>query len=346
MAKPVKQDNLPRLKQALRTGQPDRLYIFYGEESYLRQYYLDSLRKKFIDGPTAVFNFHSFNSETFDMQQFLDSLVSLPMMAEWTMILVDDVDLFKLGEDARSHMAQALSDIPEFCTVVFTYQTVEWKPDKRQKKLWGAIEQYGTVVEFPRQGLSDLISWVSKHFAKAGKRISNDLCQYLIELTDGTMSSLYNEIQKIVGFSGQEEITRYDIDAVVEPVLDAVVFQMTDLMAARNFEGALNKLQVLLQMQQEPIAILGAIGSYIRRLGAARVLLDSGKGSRELSRLCGIQDYAAQKLMGQARRFQPSFCAAAADLVVEADRKMKTSYDEPERLLELLVLGLSREAAA
>ena len=36
--------------------------------------------------------------------------------------------------------------------------------------------------------------------------------------------------------------------------------------------------------------------------------------------------------------------AKAAELVLETDYKMKTSFDEPERLLELLILQLAQEA--
>ena len=48
--------------------------------------------------------------------------------------------------------------------------------------------------------------------------------------------------------------------------------------------------------------------------------------------------------MEAARRFQPSFCARAAQLVVETDYKMKTSFDDSERLLEMLILQLAQEA--
>ena len=48
--------------------------------------------------------------------------------------------------------------------------------------------------------------------------------------------------------------------------------------------------------------------------------------------------------MEAARRFSAHFCAKAAELVLEADYAMKTSFDDSERLLELLVLELAREA--
>ena len=337
-------NGLQELKMALRDKNPGRLYFFYGEEVFLLHHYLEQLKKKTVDELTESFNYHKLNSETFEMQTFADAVENLPMMAERTMVQVDDVDVFKLGENDRNHMVEILSDIPDYCTVVFTYVTVEFKPDKRLKKLWDAVDKNGTMVEFARQSQKDLIAWISRHFAAYQKRISTDLCAYLIDITGGMMTDLKGEIEKIAAFSGAPEIVKQDIDAVTEPVLDAVVFQMTDLLGTGDYGGALLKLQQLFKMQQEPIAILGAVGAHFRRLGAARTVLDSGRGSGDLMKLCGLSDYPARKTMDAARRFPASFCAKAAELVVETDYRMKTSYDEQERLLELLILQLAQEA--
>lgn len=345
MAYKQPQDNgLQELKMALRDKNPGRLYFFYGEEVFLLHHYLDQLKKKTVDELTESFNYHKLNSETFDIQSFADAVENLPMMAERTMVQVDDVDVFKLSENDRNHMAEILSDIPDYCTVVFTYITVEFKPDKRLKKLWDAVDKNGTMVEFAQQSQKDLVAWITRHFAAYDKRISSDLCVYLIDLTGGMMTDLKSEIDKISAYSGAAAIVKEDIDAVTEPVLDAVVFQMTDLLAAGNYGGALLKLQQLFKMQQEPIAILGAVGSHFRRLGTARTVLDSGRGAGDLMKLCGLSDYPARKTMDAARRFSTAFCARSAELVIETDYRMKTSYDEPERLLELLILQLAQEA--
>ena len=345
MAYKQTQDNgLQELKMALRDKNPGRLYFFYGEEVFLLHHYLDQLKRKTVDELTESFNYHKLNSETFDMQSFADAVENLPMMAERTMVQVDDVDIFKLSENDRNHMTELLADIPDYCTVVFTYITVEFKPDKRLKKLWDAVDKNGTLVEFAQQSQKDLIAWITRHFAAYDKRISTDLCAYLIDLTGGMMTDLKSEIDKISAYSGAPTIVKEDIDAVTEPILDAVVFQMTDLLAAGNYGGALLKLQQLFKMQQEPIAILGAVGSHFRRLGTARTVLDSGRGSGDLMKLCGLSDYPARKTMDAARRFSAAFCAKSAEFVIETDYRMKTSYDDSERLLELLILQLAQEA--
>ena len=337
-------NGLQSLKQAIKNKTLGRLYLFHGEEVFLLHHYLEQMKKQLLDPLTESFNYHRLNSETFDIRSFADAVENLPMMAEATFVQVDDVDPFKMNEGDRTKMVEILSDIPDYCTVVFTFITAPWKPDKRLKKLWEAIDGNGEIIEFAKQDQRDLIAWVTRHFAAHGKQITSDLCAYLIDITGGTMTALGGEIDKISAYSGADHIKKTDIDAVTEPVLDAVVFQMTDLLSAGRYADALLKLQQLLKMQEEPIKILGAVGGHFRRISTARILLDNGRNASDLQKLCGIPDFAARKTMEAARRFKPEFCAKAASLILETDYQMKTSFDDNERLLELLILQLSQEA--
>ena len=287
--------NLQELKTQLKSKDLGRLYIFHGEEVFLLHHYLEQMKKQLLDALTESFNFHRMNSETFDLQTFADAVENLPMMAEHTMVQVDEVDLFKLGESDRNKMAEILADIPDYCTVVFTYETTPWKPDKRLKKLWEAIDGAGLIVEFAKQDQKDLAAWVTRHFMARDKRISTDLCLYLIDITGGTMTALSGEIDKICAYSGANEIRKTDIDAVTEPVLDAVVFQMTDMLSAGRFDQALVKLQQLLKMQQELEA-----QTYEASAGGAAG--DSGRGGQSFPPGQRRADAAGQR----EKRFRPA----------------------------------------
>ena len=336
---------LQLLKTQLKNKELGRLYIFHGEETFLLHHYLEQMKSKLLEELTESFNYHRLTNETFDIRSFADAVENLPMMAENTFVQVDDVDPFKLNEGDRSKLVEILSDIPDYCTVVFTFVTAPWKPDKRLKKLWEAIDGNGEIIEFAKQDQKDLIAWVTRHFAAHKKQITSDLCAYLIDITGGTMTALSGEIDKICAYSGADQIKKSDIDAVTEPVLDAVVFQMTELLSGGRYAEALLKLQTLLKMQEEPIKILGAVGGHFRRISTAKRLLDNGRSSSDLQKLCApMPDFAARKTMEAARRCKPEFCARAAALILETDYKMKTSFDDNERLLELLILQLAREA--
>lgn len=340
----IQTQGIQELKADLREKHAQRLYIFHGDETFLLHYYLRQMKKLLVDDLTESFNYHKLDKDNFDMHILADAVESLPMMAENTFVWVDDIDIFKLNEGDREKLSQLFADIPEYCTVVFTFETIQWKPDKRFKKFWDAIASNASIVEFATQEPHQLIPWIGRHFAAENKRISPDLCQYLIDITDGTMTTLAGEISKIAAYSGAENIVKSDIDAVTEPALAAKVFNMTDLLGAGNYSQALQEMQKLLKLQQKPIEILGAVSSHFRKLSTARTLLDNGKGVGDMMRICGIKEYPAKKIMNAARRFTDEFCKIAAELILETDRGMKTSLDDQGRLLELLILRLAQEA--
>lgn len=338
-------DSLSQLKTALKARNPGRLYVFYGEESYLRSYYLDVLRKQLTEGPAEEFNFHRFTEENMDLGALQDAIEAMPMMAERSMVQVDDYPMFDLPENERERLAEILSDIPEHCCLVFCYQATEFKPDKRKKKLYEALNQPDAFVEFRKQGIRELSGWVRRHFAKHHKNIDDRLIQYLIHITDGTMTSLASEIEKICTYSETDQILKTDIDAVVEPVLEALAFDITDAIAEHDYGLALRKLQIVIKMQEEPIRILGAIGSSMRRIRTAKVLISNKKGKNALMELYKpLAPYAAEKTMNAAAHLSQTFCDQAVLLCAETDYRMKHSYDDQIRLLELLILQMAEAA--
>ena len=96
------------------------------------------------------------------------------MMAERTMIQVDDVDLFALPEDDRTQLAALFSDIPDYACLVLVY--ADFKPDKRKKKLWDAMGKNAVLAEFAYQTERDLTAWIVRHFRAEKKNISPALC--------------------------------------------------------------------------------------------------------------------------------------------------------------------------
>ena len=336
------ENNLDRLKSDIKLNNPARLYVFHGEEAYLRRYYLDSLKKLLVEDFAEAFNFHRFRPETITPQAVLDSIEALPMMAQRSMLQIDDVNFFALGEDAAAY-AKFFSDIPDYCTVVLNYDTVEFRIDRRRKALAEVLDK-AVVVEFTQPTERELVSWIGRHLKKQGKRITVEDAQYLIHRTGGGMTALLGEIGKLCAYVEDETVTRAHIDLLVEPVLEAEVWTITDAITAGRYETALQTLRTLLQKQEEPIKILGGIGSQFRRLLAAKRLLAAGKKQQDLMKLCAISGYPAQRAMETARRLSERFCGRAVELCLEADRQLKTSFDEPDRVLELLVLELAGES--
>ena len=334
-----------KLKKDLSEGKPGKLYLFHGEETYLRDHYLGKLREQLLAGGMGEFNLHELGAKDMSPHALEEAVDCLPMMGERTLVLVTDYDLFKAGEKEREEYVRILSQLPDYVCVVFLYDLIDYKGDARTK-LAAALKQHGTVVNFVRQDQGDLVDWVRRRFRALGKDIDSRLALDLIFLCGDLMTNLIGEIEKIGAYARGSRITREDIEAVATPQLDAVVFRMTDAIGEKNFDRAASVLGELFQMQEPPIKIMWSLGRQMRQIYSARLALESGRGSGWVASLWNIKPYPADKLMQSAKRFTLPWCRRAVVRCGQTDLAMKSTGQDGRELLTALLLELANQPAA
>ena len=332
-----------KLKKDIKEGTIGTLYVFHGEEAYLRDYYLGQMKKKLLPAGMEEFNLHTMSGKEFDVKTLAQMVDCLPMMSARTMIVVSDWDIYKGDRDA---LAEVLSDLPDYLCLVFVYDLIAYKADARTK-LAAVVKEKGSVVAFDRQSQGDLVSWIARRFRALDRDISSEDARYLIFLCGDLMTTLASEIGKIGAYARHHRVTRQDIDAVATPQLDAVVFQMTDAIAAGNFDKAAEVLGDLFHMQEKPVALLAALGRQLRQLYTARLALEEKKGVPYLMELWGMKSsYPAERLMGAARRFSLAWCRWAVIRCGQTDLAMKSGGGDGEDLLTALLMELAVKKGA
>lgn len=329
------------LKRDLKENRLKSLYVFHGEEAYLRDYYLGELKKALLPAGLEDFNLHTAQGKDCSPEWLEQAVDCLPMMSERTMVLVTDFDLFAGGESQRDKLLALFSNLPDYCCLVFVYDLIPYKADGRAK-LTNLLKEKGAVVEFRRQEQGDLTDWIVRRFRATGHTIDTEDAKYLIFLCGDLMNNLVSEIGKIAAYARGQRVTRQDIDAVAIPQVDAIVFQMTDAITRKDFDKAASVLADLLHDQQAPIMILSVMGKYFRQLYTARLCLEAG-GSREdfMSLWAMRYSYQADKLMDGARKFSLPWCRHAVRRYAETDVAMKSYGGDEEELLISLLMELS-----
>ena len=341
--KKPKTDNtaMRELKRAIKEGAPKNLYLFHGEEAFLREYYFDLLKRAILPPGLEDFNLHAAQGKDCSVDWIEQAVDCLPMMSERTLVQVTDFDLFAQGDKAKERLLDLLGNLPEYCCLVFVYDLLPYKADGRSK-LAALLKEKGAVVDFQRQEQGDLTDWICRQFKKAGKSLDTEDARYLIFLCGDLMHDLAAEIGKIAAYASHARVTRSDIDAVAIPQVDAVVFQMTDAMARKDFDKAASVLADLLHSRESGVMILSVMGKYFRQLYTARLYLDAGKSRGEFMSLWGMKSsYQGDKLLDAARRFSLPWCRYAVRRCAETDLVLKNSYGQEGEVLTGLLVELA-----
>ena len=329
---------------ALKAEGPQRLYVLWGQEDYLREQFLAQVKSVCLPDGGDDFSLHRFDGANLDLKKLADAVDAMPFLSERSFIEVRGYDTNKAPEAEAAELTALISDLPDYCTLAFV-MAPDFVLDGRLK-LSKALKKHGKVLQFAPQPSDSLVIWVSRRFDALSKRITRADAEYLIEITGGLMNRMIPEIEKISSYAKDEVVTRADIDAVTEKTPDAMVFEMTDRLAQGDRDGAMATLAELLNMKDgDPIMLLAAIGGQMRRLYAAKICERERIGGADAMALCDVRyDFLVQKLQRSARRFSMEALERSVTLCAETDYAMKHTGEDDRILLEDALLKIMMEA--
>lgn len=325
------------ISRELKTGGPQRLYLLYGQEDYLREAFLGELKALCLPDGGDDFSYHRLEGKDMDMRQLEEAVNALPFLSERTMTEVRGYELSRCRDAEADALERIVSDIPEYCTLVFVQDT-GYEPDQRQKAV-KTLKQYGKLLNFSSQGQAPLVKWIARRFAALGKTVTPDACIALIYSSGELMNGLIPEIEKLAAGVRGDTVSAKDVERMALRRPEARIFDMTDCLAARDYDGAARILADLIAMGEEPIVTVAGIGTQMRRLYAARLAIDERLGPDFAKNLYKINySFILDKLMRSARGFTLEALAEAVRLCAETDYAMKSSSaDDTELLCDLLI---------
>ena len=333
--------NLRTFRDEMGRGELRSLYIFYGEERYLLEYYLDQLRKSTVAEGMEDFNLFRFDGGNLDMDELADAVEALPAFSERKLVIVTDLDLYRPGGDRKEKLEAILSDLPEYTTLVFIYDTIEYKTDARAK-VHKLISANGLAVEFALQEERELVGWLRRRFRSLGKEIDFPEAEYMLFVCGRSMTLLINEVEKLAAYSSADRIVKADIDAACVPIADAVVYELADKVAAGNYAEALELSRELTSMRNDPVYLVGVLSRQVRQLFYGRIALDERRGQEWYAKYAEIPNpYVAKRQLDLARKVTTRWSRAAMKLCVECDYDLKSVSADRSALLETLILRLA-----
>lgn len=324
------------LRQMKEKG-PERLYLMYGREDYLRERLLEELRKLCVPGE-AEFSYRRLNGAALDLGELEEAVNALPFFTERTLVEVRDYDLNKCRDAEAERLKAILSDIPDYCTVAFV-QSAGNEPDGRLAVV-KALKKLGRAVEFTEQDQDALVKWIVNRFSSLGKSVARQDAEFLIFLSGTLMSGLIPEIEKAAAHARDAVVTRADIEATASRIPEADVFEMTDMLSQGKMDRAAALLSDLLaDKSNHPILLLALIGQQMRRLYTVKLAQSEGRSRADAMELTGVRyDFIFNKLTACARPYSLEKLKTIVELCAEYDYRMKsTGQDAGELIRELLV---------
>lgn len=337
-----------KVAKLLKTPVTDNVWLFFGDDSFLKDFYCNKLISATVDESLKFFNFHSYDEKT-DLEEIFATAENLPVMCEKSCIQVKNYPLNQLSDSALKEFEKNLSDIPETTVLIFFYSgdDVQYSPKKSSK--WNNVvnifAKYGIAAEINHRTAAKTAKLLVAKAKERGTSIDTDTALYLLMCVGDDMQTLLNEFNKVCAFADGESITREMIDETCVKSIEASVFDISTSIFAGDTDKAFALLNELLRQKTPAASIIGALSSSYVNIYRYKLALNADKSISDFASLFGYGDkynYTFNKISAFTRQSKLSDIRKAIDILADADIKSKSGGAGDVILLTELISKLAQ----
>ena len=343
MAPPKSTDALKlqaELFRQLKSGKFAPLYLFVGNENFLREESLKRLISEAVDDGLREFNVSEISVVKGNLDDALAIALQYPMMSARRAVVITGFEALndeKQLEALKDYLRKPL----ESTVLIFNSAGL----DKR-RTIATMLTKSCEVVNFDQLDEREAAPrWVSNYVTQAGGFIEPAAASLLIGMVGTELQRLSTELDKLISYVGKKKITRDDVALLVRYSRDHSNFEMTDAMMDGDRRRALTLLDHLFTNPAEPpqtlaIMLLGAMASNYRKMLLAKELMRQNAPQSEVQRVVGLPPFLLGKFNERARRFDMDRIVKGIERLAATDVALKTSMGTPRLQLELLICEL------
>lgn len=337
------------IDEDIKAGTFKQIYLFYGEEGYLKRQYRDKLKQALCAdaggmggmlGGAAVendMNFCAFEGKNINPREVIDLAETLPFFAERRVILIENSGFFK---NACDDLAEYLAQVAE--TTYFLF--VEEEVDKRSK-MYKAVKKNGKIVEFAVQSEELLIRWILSRLKKEEKHITGTVMQLFLSKTGTDMGNIDRELEKLLCYTlDKRVIEAEDVEAIATEQTANKIFEMVNAIAEHNRRKALDLYYDLLMLKEPPMRIMYLISRQFQILLNIKDMAAKGLDAQTMAQKAGIPPFAVRRNLTQAKGFTFAQLKRAIADGVELEEAVKTGRMNDQMAVELFIVRYSAAA--
>lgn len=328
-------------EKEIRSGKIKNIYYLYGRDAGRTGKYSVMIKKKILGEKYSSSDYSKLDGKEFDMNTFSDLAQMYPMMNEYNLIEINDLDAGSLTADNLKSFIKILETLPSQTILLITITGFDIKagkktPDAKNKKIIDAAAKSGIVVESELCKISELYKYIIGIAADNGKVINRQNAEKLAEMCLGNTLAVENEMGKLCSYVESEEITSEHIDQMVSAALDTNAFALASAVSSFNSLQAMKILNELMEQRTEGVVIISALSSAFIDMYRAAAAISASVREDQVSSDFSYRgrEFVVRNAFRDARKTTVAHIRKCLDILCSADLECKSTRLDQKTIIE------------
>ncbi len=249
------------LKEHIASQGVQPIYLLEGEEGYFRaggsEMIFQALR------PDKTLDYSSFDGSVLKgekIKELVSALLAFPFLSEKRLVRVSE--FYPTEKEFDAYLKGVFENPPKTSTLLIVNSG---KGKKEHAVL--SKKQNVTIVECKKAEKEMICKWIVVTAKRAGIYVDGVTAGRICAYCNLDMSRVSKEVEKLISYlahKGEKRITDDLVEEMVSPDIEYSVFQLSDALSAKNYNGFLKIAKELMQKGSDEISLLTTLAFHFR----------------------------------------------------------------------------------
>lgn len=266
------------------------IYLLEGDDAYFRLKGEELIKSSFVQMPEL--NFTSLDGEKLKgsaLAELIAAVESLPFMSEKRLVKV--TEFHPSDTEYEKYLKKTFENFPQETVLLIVNSEGKKGLDLKRKACI-------TYVDCNCADEETVAKWAYITLRNAKISASAEACTLIARYCQCNMSRVALEVEKLIDYKKEGELSREDIDALVFKDTDYRIYEMTNAVSRRDFDTFSAIEAELCRKAGDETSLLSGLFSYFKNL---LILISADDNDRQLSELLKMKEYGIKKSREQAR---------------------------------------------
>lgn len=301
------------------------IYLLYGGEQYLIETVVNKIKKKF--GEKLLGINYILIDET-NVENIISDIEIPAFGYDKKLIIVKNTGLFKKdgrkksGSPIQEKLAEFINENYEIIKESVILVFVELEADKNV--VYEAISKNGILCNIEELKPVQLVKKLKQICNLYKVNCDEITLNYLVEIAGTNLQNLINEIRKLIEHAGEGgTITLEDVNNLSIKQIESVIFELTDNLATKKIDKALEVLDNLIYQKEALQKILITLYNHFKKIYLCNEAVKYNKDVVTSLNLKPNQTFLVTKYKKQASYFKNNELKELLNALIDLDYNSK-----------------------
>ena len=311
------------------------IYVYICNDEYLLNEEKEKLiKEKSID----QFNITKYNFLDSDPLEILNEMMTISLLGEQKMVIITNPEFlkstYKNANVVQKYIDYFENENQDTILMICCDYDLDYKI-----QINSTLKSIAKIKKISLVEGNDLSSWIVERLKVNCYKIDSTAIAELIERTDGDMMLINNELEKLMLYQTDKNISYQTVQLLVSRNLEDNIFNLLNAFVANDKKSLFQIYEDFMTLNEDEMRIISAISNKLEEILYTKILVNRRVSKEDIATYFKVKPGRAYYMIEAARKISDSSIKSLIERITNLDLDIKSGKIDKKLGLQLFILG-------